>query len=129
MTTATKATKNEIDWDAAADVADALGRRALRLVAERDTAAIIDWSLHMARECDTSKFMAPRAASYLELAVLVGHATPPPKEPPPDREERLDWIDKTLESLGQQLQNVSAAVAAIAAEPATNENEEAKVDG
>jgi hypothetical protein len=95
-----------VDWKAAADVADALGRRTLRLVAERNTEAIIECALRMARESSTSAFMAPRAVSYLELAVLVGHSAPE-RRPTPTDDQRLEWIGAKLSDLESQLDSVS----------------------
>jgi hypothetical protein len=124
----TTATKNAIDWKAADAVAKGLGLRTRALVAAGEPQAVIDWSLRLARETSTSLFTEPRAVSYLELAVLVGHTTPPPKAVPPDRDARLDWIEKKLESLGRELQSVGDATAAIAAESTTSGSEEAKPD-
>jgi hypothetical protein len=66
-----------IDWVAAERVADRLGAHTRNnLVAERDVDAIIAWALRLAAECgaaDVSPVNWPRAASYLELAVLLGH--------------------------------------------------------
>jgi hypothetical protein len=47
---------------------------------------------------------------------------------PPDRDARLDWIEKKLESLGRELQSVADTTAAIAAESTTSGSEEAKPD-
>jgi hypothetical protein len=65
-------TAETIDWDAATDVAAGLGRHTLTLVARREAAAVRDWALQMAAQSIYPGTQA-RAASYHELAVLVGH--------------------------------------------------------
>jgi hypothetical protein len=106
MTTTT--TTDAINWDAAAELADALGRRTLRLVAERNPDAIIDWALEMARSSSMSDYMGTRAASYLELAVLVGHTAPPLPATPAD-DMRLEWIGAKLTALTGELTESSQA--------------------
>ncbi len=64
------------DWTAAAAVAERLGLHTRGLVASRDTEAARSWALRMWRECDAGAYNVPRAASYLELAVLLGHVEP-----------------------------------------------------
>jgi hypothetical protein len=110
-------TTDTINWAAAADLADALGRRTLRLVAERDTDAIIVWALEMARASNVSEFMAPRAASYLELAVLVGHTAPSLPAKPAD-DKRLEWIESKLTGLARELKAVRKVADSVAADVA-----------
>jgi hypothetical protein len=64
---------HEVDWPAAVALAETLGRRTLALVARRDPEAVRAWALQMASENNVYPGTAARAASYLELAVLVGH--------------------------------------------------------
>jgi hypothetical protein len=115
-----------VDWNAAADLADALGRRTLRLVAERNPEAIIEWTLRMARESSTSAYMATRAASYLELAVLVGHSAPERGATPTD-DQRLEWIGAKLSGLEGELKAVRRLADSIVAEKtaASSDDEEA----
>jgi hypothetical protein len=79
MTTYTD-TVASIDWEAADRVAERLGARTRELVAEREPESACLWTLRMAAE--TARFgtvaNGPRAASYLELAVLLGHVAPDP---------------------------------------------------
>jgi hypothetical protein len=67
------ATKKRINWKAAEMVAERLGVHTRELVAARDADAVVEWALRMARDSATGSFNEPRAASYLELAALVGH--------------------------------------------------------
>jgi hypothetical protein len=113
MTTTT--TTDAINWDAAAELADALGRRTLRLVAERNPDAIIDWALEMARSSSMSDYMGTRAASYLELAVLVGHTAPPLPATPAD-DMRLEWIGAKLTALTGELREVRKLADKVAAD-------------
>jgi hypothetical protein len=64
MSTDTKST----DWTAAANVADALGRHTLHLVARRDLEQAREWALQM-----STQNVGVRSISYYELAVLLGH--------------------------------------------------------
>jgi hypothetical protein len=64
----------EIDWDAAAAVAEGLGRRTLILVAKRDAKGLQKWCLEMA-SVFADEASAVRSLSYFELAVLAGHRT------------------------------------------------------
>jgi hypothetical protein len=77
------------DWKAAEHAASGLGIHTRQLVAARDADAVREWALRLASECTTfsSTHYAPRAASYLELAVLVGHVEPPEE---PDKPEEVD---------------------------------------
>jgi len=122
----TTTTKDGIDWSAAARVAERLGIHTRELVAGH-AEAVRAWALRLARDFSGS-FNDGRAASYIELAVLVGHAAPPPKNPLPDREERLDWIKTKLENLGQQVQSVAEVAAEIARETPSNGGGEEKSD-
>jgi hypothetical protein len=90
----------DIDWKAATQIADALGRRTLVLVSERDPEAVLDWALTMAQASSVSSYMATRALSYLELAVLVGHAVPEPERTPGD-DERLGWLVSKVADIEQ----------------------------
>jgi hypothetical protein len=75
MTTSAEA----VDWEVAGRVAQSLGARTQALVADRDAGAVRDWALTMAGECAAENIARgnwPRAASYLELAVLVGAPAP-----------------------------------------------------
>jgi hypothetical protein len=82
-------TKTNIDWDVAVNLANALGRRTLELVALRDADQAREWALQMASAHGSSSAgNAPRAASYLELAVLLGYKPPP--EPEPVKEVKPD---------------------------------------
>jgi hypothetical protein len=73
MSTATKRTTSRINWKAAERVAERLGVHTRELVAAHDADAVFEWALRMARDWTTGSFNEPRAASYLELAALVGH--------------------------------------------------------
>jgi hypothetical protein len=82
-------TTNTIDWNAAVKLATVLGRRTLELVALRDADQAREWALQMASAHGSSAAgNAPRAASYLELAVLLGYEPPP--EPEPVKEAKTD---------------------------------------
>jgi hypothetical protein len=76
--------ESPIDWRAAATVAERLGLHTRNLVAGRDAEAVKSWALRLASECNHGA-NKPRAASYLELAVLLGHV-----ERRPEREEVSD---------------------------------------
>jgi hypothetical protein len=110
----------QVDWQAATQVADALGRRTLLLVSERDPEAIIDWALKMAGASGASSYMAARATTYLELAVLVGHAVPAPERTPKD-DERLAWLVSKVAGLESQLK---AGKADIESKAPAGSNEE-----
>ena len=58
----------QIDWPAAVVVAGRLGIHSSRLVASRDAGATRVWALENARAFS----IGPRAASYRQLATLVG---------------------------------------------------------
>ena len=60
------------DWDMAAGIAESLGRATLLKLAQRNVDDIQKWCLRMAGTM-TGEFNAPRALSYLELAVAVGY--------------------------------------------------------
>jgi hypothetical protein len=66
-------TTNTINWAAAERVAERLGVRTRELVAAKDPEAVQEWALQMSRAHDGSGYNAQRSASYIELAVLVGH--------------------------------------------------------
>jgi hypothetical protein len=117
----------QIDWKAATDVADTLGRRTLRLVSERDPKAIIQWALDMARTSSVSSYSAPRVASYLELAVLVGYAPPVP-DTPSDREARFEWFESKIGYLESQIDALKAFMDTIAAEVKAEPNEAEAAD-
>jgi hypothetical protein len=105
----------EVDWKAATDVADALGRRTLRLVSERDPEAIVEWALEMARTSSVSSYSAPRVASYLELAVLVGYAPAPPDRPP-ERDKWIEWFESRIAYLESQIGALTSFVDTMARE-------------
>ena len=65
-----------VDWNAAEHVADGLGIQTRKLVAERNDEAAREWALKMASAHNVYAGNGPRAASYLELAVLLGHVVP-----------------------------------------------------
>src|SRR5262245_37712041 len=111
-----------VDWNAAARVADRLGLRPRELVDEQDADAVCDWALRMASQCNTSRFMEPRVASYFELATLVGHREPIPTQ------SQLDWLEKSLSGIEKQLGRVHDVLAAIAAESATNGESDERAD-
>jgi hypothetical protein len=71
--------EHAVDWDAAVNVAEHLGRRTLTLVARRDADAVRSWALGMARQFDNYAGHKARVASYLELAVLCGHEQTTPE--------------------------------------------------
>jgi hypothetical protein len=78
-----------IDWDAAEAIAQRLGARTRRLVADRDPDAIFAWAMQMHREC-SGDFNGPTAMTYYELAVLVGR---PKIDQDDDLEEENDDDD------------------------------------
>jgi hypothetical protein len=72
------------NWNAAEQVSDRLGVQTRKLVAERDEETAREWALRMASQHHgpgISSTNESRAASYLELAVLLGHE---PEEPVED---------------------------------------------
>jgi hypothetical protein len=75
-------TTDAIDWVAATAVAERLGAHTRLLVAAGYPQAVIDWALRMAQENGVSAYMVPRVASYIELAVLLGHHEPLPESDP-----------------------------------------------
>jgi hypothetical protein len=75
-------TTDAIDWVAATAVAERLGAHTRLLVAAGYPQAVIDWALRMAQENGVSAYMVPRVASYIELAVLLGHHDPLPESDP-----------------------------------------------
>ncbi len=88
MATATEVKSGIVpDWEAAERVADQLGVHIRELVARRDAQAVIAWALEMARQNEHVR--SPRAASYLELAVLAGH--------PPGAAEFADKAEREFE--------------------------------
>jgi hypothetical protein len=62
-----------VDWEAAETIAERLGIHTRALVAGRDAEAVEGWALSQACAHGVSETNVPRAASYFELAVLVGH--------------------------------------------------------
>jgi hypothetical protein len=69
-----------VDWKAAEHVADRLGIQTRKLVAGRDDEASREWALKMSSAHNIYAGNGPRAASYLELAVLLGHVVEEPVE-------------------------------------------------
>jgi hypothetical protein len=68
--------KTRIDWKAAEAVAQQLGLHTRQLVTTRDADAVRERALWAARDHDVGSHNVPRASSYFELAVLVGHSEP-----------------------------------------------------
>jgi hypothetical protein len=66
-----------IDWKAADQVAARCGARTRALTSDRDLDELRPWALRMSRE-----HSGPAAATYYELAVLVGAAKPLPEPDP-----------------------------------------------
>jgi hypothetical protein len=89
----TETVQNEIDWEAVEYVAQKLGLHTRKLVGERDVDAIADWALEMERQ----NYDTP-AASYHELAALLGRGKPAPVvhlgEPNDDDEETPENDDE-----------------------------------
>jgi hypothetical protein len=102
------------NWEAAWATATVLGARTRELVRDLTTQEDVDmareWALQMARQSDGT-----RAASYIELAVLLGHSAPPRGKIPTD-DERLAWINAQLTSMEEKLEATRDVVARIVAE-------------
>src|SRR4051794_18579117 len=64
MTKTQNMIRPEVDWQAAELVADGLGLRSRKLVADRDELAVREWALRMHRENVVYGGSARRAASY-----------------------------------------------------------------
>ena len=71
---ATKSVLNpsEVDWEAAAKVAESLGARTRELVREGNAEALKAWCLQQA-SAHVGDANAVRSLSYFELAVVAGH--------------------------------------------------------
>ena len=108
-------TMKKIDWKAAARVAGELGIQTRELVWQKDADQAREFALTMARAHNQDGYNAVRVSSYLELAVLLGHAIPPAGKTPKD-DERLDWIKAQLTSMEEKLGTVRDTVAGIVAE-------------
>jgi hypothetical protein len=78
MTPFRSETETTIDWSAVDAAAERLGIHTRELVAARDAKTVRAWALKMHRDWDVDTSIAnkARSASYLELAVLVGHVEP-----------------------------------------------------
>ena len=98
------------NWEAAWATASVLGGRTRELATQEDVDTAREWALQMARQSDGT-----RAASYLELAVLLGHSPPPAKKTPTD-DERLAWLNAHLTSTEEKLETLRDTVARIVAE-------------
>jgi len=75
-----------IDWDAVEICAERCGARTRRLAAERDLDELAPWVLMLTRQSQL-----PAAATYFELAVLIGATQPPAPAAVPDPDEDVDW--------------------------------------
>jgi hypothetical protein len=111
----TTTTTKKIDWEAACKVAEGLGIYTRLLVDTQDPDAILAWALEGARASNGSAFSAPRAASYLELALLVGHDQPPAKQPRDD-DERLEWLNAKIKTVEGELTTLRKIADSIATE-------------
>ena len=85
---------SDFDWKAAEVVAKELGVHTRELVARGDPQVVIDWALQMQRENS-----GPRAASYGELAVLVGHIAPEPAPPPETNDDKEEEEEEEEEEV------------------------------
>jgi hypothetical protein len=90
----------EIDWVAADAVARQLGAHTRHLVAAGDSGPAIAWALQQ-----SGANAGPRAVSYYELAMLLGHQRPQVEE-----NARRDW-----HVLMERTQRLAATVKAKAA--------------
>ena len=90
----------------AVSVAEGLGRATLIRVAQRDADAVQEWCLQCAR-ANVGEANAPRAASYVELAILCGFTGTEAEE----LHARLDWDD-----LVRRAERLAAEVRRCAAE-------------
>jgi hypothetical protein len=62
----------EVDWQAAANVAESLGAHTRELVLEGNAEALKEWCLQQA-SAHVGAGNAVRSLSYFELAVIAGH--------------------------------------------------------
>ena len=91
--------ETEIDWKAAAALAEKLGLHARGLIAKRDPEAIRAWARRAARDHDVHSANIPRAATYFELAVLMPNRKRSTMQPEPHVE--------TVESMELELRRVA----------------------
>jgi hypothetical protein len=77
-----------VDWKEADRVADVLGLITRELVAERNEEATREWALKMASAHNIYDGNSRRGASYLELAVLLGHEVPTEEKEEPAEVEQ-----------------------------------------
>jgi hypothetical protein len=98
-------TTNTINWEAAARVAGRLGAHTRELVAGQDADEVREWAQQLCRQQGGDG--GPRAASYYELAVLLGQSSPPAVRPK-ENEDKLAWLSAQLRNIETQLETIRA---------------------